>query len=454
MVSLSAGRRRYKLTGMNEDTRQHQTYRLDSIMDILDFKKHLRSRRHDADVIKLVRSHVIIKPKWTWRRIKEDGTVTEATRGNTTDPLMAGFLGQSWMAEAGTNSKLPFPGTIEVRNQSGQAIFKSNLYSVSSPIGGPYTALTEWPAGGEFLGYVARNQSPLKSGTITTIVLLAGKILASTTQPTNWSTTSDSTTLTMPNSKRLAELWEFHLSMDVYMDGVKSVRMWDLLAGQIDKADNKHFGIATGGSELQVSRVGTGGTVGNAQGLTTVAVADSIVRSVNDREVKSKWTIDGSQLTGLNLGASAVTVSLKPTFGKSPAEVFYGNDTIVQTDLTNSSVKELEVTTTFGTSYSLNINYSDHIYIPDGQDQGTATVTVYDGQAPFAYWVVSQDRPGGLYVSVSPDVGATATVTVDLESGGARPADGDYSFTIGVRDDDGNTDTVTFQAKVGQEGSE
>ena len=443
MVSLSAGRRRYKLTGMNEDTRQHQTYRLDSIMDILDFQKHLRSRRHDADVIKTVRSHVEIKPKWTWRRIKEDGTIIEATRGNTTDPLLAGYLGQAWMGETGVNANLPWPGSIEVRNQAGNPIYASNLFSVSSPVGGPYTALTAWPAGGEVLGHVPRNKPASQSGTITTLVLKAGTISVSTTQPTNWSTTSGSTTITMPNTKRAAELWEFHISVDIYLDGVKSVRFWDLLAGATT-ANNTHFGIATGGSELQLTR---------GSSTDTVDVADSIERTINNREVTAKWTIDGSQLTDLGLGTSAQDVDLKPTFGK-PAEAYYGNDTTVDTELTNSSVKELEVITTFGTSYSLNINYSDHIHIPDGQNQGTAVVTVYDGQSPFTYWVVDQDRPGGLYISVSPDVGATATVTADLEQGGARPADGDYSFTIGVQDSDGNTDTVTFQVKVGQEGTE
>ena len=444
MVSLSAGRRRYKLTGMNEDTRQHQTYRLDSIMDILDFKKHLRSRRHDADVIKTVRSHVVVKPKWTWRRIKEDGTVTEATRGNTTDPFLASYLGQAWTGETGTNAHLPWPGTIEVRNTAGKALFASDLFDVSSPIGGPYTALTKWPAGGEFLGVVPRNKAPNVSGDISRIVLISGQIDLSGTQPTNWSTTSGSSTITMPATKRLAELWEFHLSVDIYMDGVKSVRLWDLMAAELLPADNEHFAINTGGSELQISR---------GSNTATVAVADSIERSTNDREITAKWTIDGSSLSALNLGTSEQEVDLKPTFGK-PAEAYYGNDTTVDTKLTNTSVKELEVITTFGTSYSLNLNYSDHIYIPDGQHQGTAVVTVYDGQAPFSYWVVSQDRPGGLFISVSPDVGATATVTADLSQGGARPIDGDYSFTIGVKDNDGNTDTVTFQVKVGQEGTE
>ena len=412
-------------------------------MDIIDFSKHLRSRRHDADVINSVRSHVAIKPKWTWRRIKEDGTIIEATRGNTTDPIIAGYFGQAWTGETGINARLPWPATIELQNSSRGAKYASNLFDVSSPIGGPYTALAAWPAGGEFLGHVPRNESASAAGDISRIVLKSGSIDVSATQPTNWSTTSGSATITMPATKRAAELWEFHLSIDCFFDGVKSVRLWDLLAGVAGA--NKHFGIATGGSELHLTR---------GSNTATVAVADSIERSTNDREITSKWTIDGSQLTGLNLGTSAQNVDLKPTFGKNPAEAFYGNDTTVDTDLTNSSVKELEVITTFGANYSLNLNYSDHIYLPDGTDTGTATVTVYDGQAPFSYWVVTQDRPGSLYISVSGDIGATATVTAEIDPGGIRPNDGDYSFTIGVKDNDGNTDTVTFQVKVGQEGTE
>lgn len=419
-------------------------------MDILDFKKHLQSRRHDSDVIKSVRSHVLIKPKWTWRRVKEDGTVTEATRGNTTDPLLADYLGLSWMGASGVNSQLLFPGTIEIKNSSGGTMFTSALYDVASPIGGPYTALTAWPAGGEFLGQVPRNKSPGAAGAISKIILKAGTVAVSTTNPSNWSVGSGDLLVTMPGTKRLAELWEFHISVDIYMDGVKSVRMWDLLAGVLHNNTNKHFGIATGGSELQVSRVGTGGTVGNAQGVTSVAVADSIVRSVSNREITAKWTIDGSQLTGLSLGTALQKCSLKPTFGKSPAEVYYGNNTTVETDLTSSSVKELEVITTFGVSVTLNIGTIDDINIPDSANSGTSTVTVLNGNPPYRYFIIDHDRPGYIQVEITNDGGATATVTAHLDTQN-RPTDGSYNVTVGVSDADGNTASQSFNINVGQE---
>ena len=411
-------------------------------MDILDFKKHLRSRRHDSDVIKSVRSHVIIKPKWTWRRIKEDGTVLEATRGNTTDPFLASYLGNSWTGSTGTNANLEWPGGIEVQNSSGVAIFASNLFNVSSPIGGPYTALSAWPAGGEFLGHVPRNKSPNASGAINRIVLKAGTIDVSKTSPSNWSVGSGDTLITMPTTKRLAELWEFHLSVDIYMDGVKSVRMWDLLAGV--SAANTHFGVATGGSELQVSR---------GANTATVAKADSIAKTTNNREITSKWTIDGSQLSALSLGTSLQTCSLKPTFGKNPAEAFYGNDTRVETDLTNSSVKELEVITTFGVSQTLNIGTIDDINIPDSAVSGTSTVSVFDGKAPYRYFIIDHDRTGYLEVEITNTLGATATVTAHLQNGTGpdRLADGSYNVTVGVEDADGNTAAQSFNVNVGQE---
>ena len=414
-------------------------------MDILDFKKHLRSRRHDSDVIKSVRSHVIIKPKWTWRRIKEDGTIIEAARGNTTDPLLADYLGLSWMGASGVNSQLLFPGTIEVQNSSGDAIFESALYDVSSPIGGPYTALTAWPAGGEFLGAVDRNEAPSASGNISKIVLKAGTVAVSITNPSNWSVGSGGNVITMPGTKRLAELWEFHISVDIYMDGVKSVRMWDLLAGVLHNNTNKHFGISTGGSELMVSRVGTGGTVGDAQGTTSVAVADSIVRSISNREITAKWTIDGSQLTGLGLGSADQVVSLNPTFGKNPAETYYGNDTTVQTNMNNGSVKELEVITTFGVSYTLRLEPIDDIRIPSNLSSGTTNAVVLYGKTPYSYRIISHDNADG---SIQVGVDSSGTVTATL-TGGPRPADGNYNVVVGVRDDDGNTASETFDVRIG-----